>query len=29
MESNISQIVDPNYTVVVKIRKSYLPPKKK
>jgi len=28
MESNVSQIVDPNYTVVVKIRKDYLPPKK-
>lgn len=26
MESNISQLVDPNYTVVVKIRKDYLPP---
>jgi acetamidase/formamidase len=25
MESNISQIVDPNYTVVAKIRKDYLP----
>lgn len=29
MESNISQLVDPNYTVVVKIKKSYLPPKKR
>ncbi|HXE75249.1 MAG TPA: acetamidase/formamidase family protein [Candidatus Xenobia bacterium] len=29
MESNISQIVDPNYTVVAKIKKSYLPSKKK
>lgn len=29
MESNISQLVDPNYTVLVKIKKSYLPPKKK
>ncbi len=28
MESNVSQIVDPNYTVVVKIKKEYLPPKK-
>jgi acetamidase/formamidase len=28
MESNISQLVDPNYTVVVKIKKAYLPPKK-
>jgi len=28
MESNISQLVDPNYTVVVKIKKEYLPPKK-
>ncbi|MCZ6777670.1 MAG: acetamidase/formamidase family protein [Acidobacteria bacterium] len=25
MESNISQLVDPNYTVLVKIRKKYLP----
>lgn len=25
MESNVSQIVDPNYTVLVKIRKAYLP----
>ncbi len=25
MESNISQLVDPNYTVLVKIRKEYLP----
>ncbi len=29
MESNISQLVDPNYTAVVKIKKSYLPPKKR
>lgn len=29
MESNVSQLVDPNYTVVVKIRKDYLPPKKR
>ncbi len=29
MESNISQLVDPNYTVVVKIKKEYLPPKKR
>lgn len=29
MESNVSQLVDPNYTVVVKIRKAYLPPKKR
>lgn len=28
MESNISQLVDPNYTVLVKIRKAYLPLKK-
>lgn len=28
MESNISQLVDPNYTVVVKIRKAYLPKKR-
>jgi len=28
MESNISQLVDPNYTVLVKIRKEYLPPRK-
>lgn len=28
MESNVSQLVDPNYTVVVKIKKEYLPPKK-
>ena len=28
MESNISQLVDPNYTVLVKIKKAYLPPKK-
>lgn len=27
MESNISQLVDPNYTVLVKIKKAYLPPK--
>ncbi len=26
MESNISQLVDPNYTVLVKIKKAYLPP---
>ncbi len=25
MESNVSQIVDPNYTAIVKIRKEYLP----
>lgn len=25
MESNVSQIVDPNYTVLAKIRKAYLP----
>ena len=29
MESNISQLVDPNYTVVVKIKKAYLPKKKR
>lgn len=29
MESNISQLVDPNYTVVVKIKKEYLPAKEK
>ena len=28
MESNVSQIVDPNFTVLVKIKKAYLPPKK-
>lgn len=28
MESNVSQIVDPNYTVLVKIRKEYLPARK-
>lgn len=27
MESSISQLVDPNYTVLVKIKKDYLPPK--
>ena len=27
MESNVSQIVDPNYTALVKIEKAYLPPK--
>ena len=27
MESNVSQLVDPNYTVLVKIKKDYLPPK--
>ena len=29
MESNVSQIVDPNFTVLVKIKKDYLPPKKR
>lgn len=29
MESNVSQLVDPNYTVVVKIKKDYLPPKRR
>ncbi len=29
MESNISQLVDPNYTVVVKIKKKYLPPRRR
>ena len=29
MESNISQLVDPNYTVVVKIKKAYLPARKR
>jgi hypothetical protein len=29
MESNVSQLVDPNYSVLVKIRKEYLPAKKK
>ncbi|MFQ5671208.1 MAG: acetamidase/formamidase family protein [Acidobacteriota bacterium] len=29
MESNVSQLVDPNYTVLVKIRKSYLPSPRK
>lgn len=28
MESNVSQLVDPNYTVLVKIKKAYLPAKK-
>lgn len=28
MESNVSQLVDPNYTVLVKIRKEYLPPRR-
>jgi acetamidase/formamidase len=28
MESNISQLVDPNYTVLVKIKKAYLPKKR-
>lgn len=28
MESNVSQIVDPNYTVLAKIRKAYLPGRK-
>ncbi len=27
MESNVSQLVDPNYSVLVKIRKEYLPAK--
>lgn len=27
MESNVSQLVDPNYTIIVKIKKAYLPPK--
>ena len=27
MESNISQLVDPNYTVVVKVKREYLPPR--
>jgi acetamidase/formamidase len=25
MESNVSQLVDPNYTILVKIKKEYLP----
>ncbi len=29
MESNVSQIVDPNYTVLAKIKKEYLPARKK
>src|SRR3989338_7602643 len=29
MESNVSQIVDTNFTVLVKIKKDYLPPKKR
>lgn len=29
MESNVTQLVDPNYTVLVKIKKAYLPPKKR
>ncbi len=29
MESNVSQLVDPNYTVLVKIKKEYLPPKRR
>ena len=28
MESNVSQLVDPNYSVLVKIKKEYLPAKK-
>lgn len=28
-ESNVSQLVDPNYTILVKLRKEYLPLKKK
>ena len=28
MESNVSQMVDPNYTILVKIRKEYLPPRR-
>ena len=28
MESNVSQIVDPNYTILVKIKKKYLPPRR-
>jgi acetamidase/formamidase len=27
MESNVSQLVDPNYTILVKIKKEYLPPR--
>ncbi len=27
MESNVSQLVDPNYTIVVKLKKKYLPKK--
>lgn len=27
MESNVSQVVDPNYTILVKIKKEYLPPR--
>lgn len=26
MESSVSQLVDPNYTILVKVRKEYLPP---
>jgi len=29
MESNISQLVDPNFTVLVKIKKEFLPPRNK
>lgn len=28
MESNVSQLVDPNYTILTRIRKEYLPPRK-
>ncbi len=28
MESNVSQLVDPNYTILVKIKKEFLPRKK-
>jgi acetamidase/formamidase len=28
MESNVSQLVDPNYTILARIRKEYLPPRK-
>ncbi|MFQ5740925.1 MAG: acetamidase/formamidase family protein [Acidobacteriota bacterium] len=28
MESNVSQLVDPNYTILVKVKKEYLPPRK-
>lgn len=29
MESNVSQLVDPNYTILVKLKKEYLPPRRR